>query len=80
MNRNDVVEQITKIFQDVFDDPNLTLEDNTTAKDIPGWDSVAMINIIVAIEEHFNIRLKTREIDGLKSVRDLYEIVLAKVS
>ncbi|MBF0875666.1 acyl carrier protein [Gluconobacter cerevisiae] len=80
MNRNDVVEQITKIFQDVFDDPNLTLKDDTTAQDVPGWDSVAMINIIVAIEEHFNIRLKTREIDGLKSVGDLYETVLAKVS
>ncbi|MBS1080425.1 acyl carrier protein, partial [Gluconobacter kondonii] len=38
------------------------------------------LHIIVAIEEHFNIRLKTREIDALKSVGDLYETVLTKVS
>ncbi|MBS1028334.1 acyl carrier protein [Gluconobacter albidus] len=80
MNRTEVAVQITKIFQDVFDDPDLLLKDETTARDIPGWDSVAMINIIVAIEEHFNIRLKTREIEGLKSVGDLYEAVLNKIS
>ncbi|GBQ89821.1 acyl carrier protein [Gluconobacter albidus] len=80
MNRTEVAVQITKIFQDVFDDPDLLLKDETTARDIPGWDSVAMINIIVAIEENFNIRLKTREIEGLKSVGDLYEAVLNKIS
>ncbi|MEJ5142662.1 acyl carrier protein [Gluconobacter albidus] len=80
MNRTEVAVQITKIFQDVFDDPDLLLKDETTDRDIPGWDSVAMINIIVAIEENFNIRLKTREIEGLKSVGDLYEAVLNKIS
>ena len=71
MNRTEVAVQITKIFQDVFDDPDLLLKDETTARDIPGWDSVAMINIIVAIEENFNIRLKTREIEiGRASCRE----------
>jgi acyl carrier protein len=71
---------LTEIFQDVFADSSLVLSPSTTAGDIPGWDSVRMISIIVAAEEKFSVRLRAKEVDQLKSVGDLVAILSNKVN
>ena len=69
---------LTEIFNEVFmaDDMNLTPE--LSAKDVPGWDSFKQIEIMVSVEERFNIKLNTREIDSLKNVGDLASVIARK--
>jgi acyl carrier protein len=62
----DVREQAQEVFQQVFDDSELVLRDEMTADDISGWDSLAHINLIVAIEKSFRIKFGTAEISRLK--------------
>ena len=49
------------------------------AKHVAGWDSFKQIEIIMAAEERFAIRLTTREMDGLHSVGDLVRVIVGKV-
>jgi len=78
MTREQVYEQLTEIFQDVFDDDEITIEDSTTAKDIEGWDSLANINLIVSVETEFGIKFKMEEITSLKSVGEMVDVILER--
>ena len=55
MTRKEIFEKLDEIFQDVFDDPNIHVTDDTTAEDIEDWDSLEHINLIVAVEKGFGV-------------------------
>jgi acyl carrier protein len=75
---NDLHVRLTSIFRDVFDDDALILHDDMTADNVESWDSLTHVDLIVAIEKEFKIRLTTGEISGLKSVGQLTALVLRK--
>lgn len=67
--------QINQIFRDVLDNEDIKLTPKTTAADVPGWDSLAHINLILAIERHFKIRFATTEIGALSNVSELVALI-----
>ena len=69
---------LTTIFHDVFMNDDLTLTSATNAKDVQGWDSFKQIEIIMACEAHWKIRFSTRELDAMRRVGDLVQIIAAK--
>ena len=73
-----IYQALTEIFQDVFQ-RDIPLRSELTAGDVAGWDSFKQIEIIMAVEERFAIRLTTRELDSLHSVGDLVRVVAAKL-
>lgn len=66
-----------EIFQDVFQ-REVPLRPDLTANDVQGWDSFKQIEIVIAIEERFAIRLTTRELDNLRSVGDLVRVIASR--
>jgi len=66
-----------EIFHDVFQ-REIPLRPELTARDVQGWDSFKQIEIVMATEERFAIRLTTRDLDSLQSVGDLVRVVAAK--
>jgi acyl carrier protein len=50
------LEQLNQVFRLVFDDTSLTVTAETTANDVPGWDSMSHVNLIMAIERTFGVR------------------------
>jgi len=50
----------------------------TTAAQVPGWDSLNHINVVLAVEKHFGIRFKGAEVLRLKSVGDLQRLIDSK--
>ena len=70
--------QVTEVFQDVFNDNELVVSPATSAKDIPDWDSVMHVSLIVAIEKSFRIRFTSSEVGRLKNVGDLLDLIEAK--
>ena len=61
-----VHEQLQDVFRDVFDEPDLVLTDAMTADDVDGWDSLAHINLMIAVERQFGVKFATAEISRLK--------------
>jgi acyl carrier protein len=70
--------KLTEIFQDIFMREDLTLKPELTAKDVPGWDSFKQIEIIIAIEEAYQIKFRTKDLDSLHNVGDLARTILEK--
>ena len=69
------LDRLRDIFREVCDDPELEISENTVQEDIPAWDSVITIQIVLAVEAEFNVRLTTDEVAAFHSVRDLLNAV-----
>lgn len=54
--------------------------DETIAPEVPGWDSLTHINIILAVEKHFNVKFKSYELIRLKNVGELQKLVDLKLA
>ena len=71
---------LTVIFREIFDNPTLELREDMTAADIPEWDSLNHIDLIVAVECKFKVKFTTRDVAALKTVGDMAELTAKKVS
>lgn len=71
--------RLRRIFRDVLDNPTLDITEKSTSSDVPDWDSVATVQIVLAAEEEFKIRLKTEEVAGATSVAALLDAIAAHV-
>ena len=78
MSREEVYERLNVVFQDVFDDGSILVNDSTTANDIEDWDSLEHINLIVAVEEEFGIKFGMGEVNGMKNVGEMVDIIINK--
>ena len=78
MSEAEIYAGLTEVFRDLFGDPALVLTPQTTAADVPGWDSINHLNIVAGAEERFGVRLGTREIERLRNVGDLAALILKK--
>ena len=75
----DIKNDVQEIFRDVFDDDELVICEDTTAEDIEDWDSLAQMNLVVAIEKYFKIRFKVEEIANLHNVGEMLELIEQRV-
>ena len=78
MNEAQILEALTQVFRDVFDDADIVLTAATTAQDIEGWDSQAHVNLIVAAEMRFGIRFRTAELESLHDVGQFARLIESK--
>jgi acyl carrier protein len=69
---------LTEIFHDVFMRDDLVLTPALSADDVEGWDSFKQIEIIMAAEERFGVKFRTKELDALNNVGDLARLVAEK--
>ena len=67
--------RIEEIVRDELDDEAISLTPQTKASDVEGWDSLAHVRIVIAVETAFGLRFDTSDIGALKSVGDLVALV-----
>ena len=72
--------RLTDVFRDVFDDDALVVDPDMTAADVPGWDSLMHVRLMLSVERAFAIRLTASDIGRLKSVGDLMALIARKTT
>ena len=78
MNRAEIKNRLTEIFQDVFDDDDIVLTDDTCADDIEDWDSLEHINLISAVENEFSMKFAMKEVSTMKNVGEMVDIIISR--
>ena len=66
-----VHDELERVFRDVFGDESIVLTDETTAKDIAGWDSLGHINLMFSIEERFGVQFEGNQLAEFANVGEL---------
>lgn len=79
MERIEIFNKLNKIFCEILDLDEVTLTDDTSANDIEEWDSLAQIQLIVAIEKAFFIKFNSQEILSWKNVGAMIDCILSKL-
>lgn len=79
MEKNEIIEKLTKIFYEIFGDNTIVLRDNMTANDVENWNSLTHMLMITKVEEVFGIKFKLRELNKLKNVGDLCNTIAEKL-
>lgn len=79
MTRETLYERLNAVFQDVFDDEDITVNDATTSADIEDWDSLEHINLVSAVEKEFGIKFTMGQVVTMKNVGEMVDIILAAI-
>jgi len=66
---------LQNIFREVFDDDLLVLSAECSSKDIDGWDSVAQVKLVLAIEEQFGFQFTEDEVSSIRSIGGFLEAI-----
>jgi acyl carrier protein len=74
-----ISQELKKVILSQLDLDDFDLQDETMAPEVPGWDSLNHVNIIVAVENKFGVKFKSYEVLRLKNVGDLQKLLNAKL-
>ena len=58
----------------------LQISESTSSKDVEGWDSLKHIIIVSVIEKHFNVKFALGEIESLKNIGEMVELIASKLA
>ena len=71
----DTLSTLQDVFREVFEDDDIVVSRATTAAQIPAWDSVMHVTLMMAAERAFKLRFKSGEVTGLKNVGELVDLI-----
>ena len=79
MTETEVYDFLKGVFKTVFGRDIVPIP-ALTAQDVVGWDSLKQVEITLALEEEYGVRIRTRELNNVANVGDLVALVVAKAS
>ena len=71
-NSDKIIQSLKNIFE------NQEIDINSSAENLKEWDSVAMINIVLEIENQFKVKINANDITNLKSYKSIKKILSNK--
>jgi acyl carrier protein len=78
MTRDQIMERVTQIVSDVLGLPDLKLTDQSTARDVQGWDSLTHVQIIIDVENEYGFQFSFSEAAQLENVGQFVDAIYAK--
>jgi acyl carrier protein len=80
MMQPEVLDRLQPLFRDILDDSNLVITRKSNANNTRDWDSLSHINLIEVIEQEFKVKFALGELQEMKEVGDLVDLILKKTA
>lgn len=80
MNREEIIESLTPVARDVFNEPAMVLSDEMSAENVETWTSLAFMQFLTAIEEKFGFKFKMMEVIQMKTMGDIISAMVNHLS
>ena len=71
------IDQLQDIFRSAFSS-DVSINSETSKDNLPEWDSINHLNLIVEVEDRLNIQFTPEEIEAMKSVEILLDLIQKK--
>ena len=71
--------QLNEVFRETLGNDAILLTPTTTAEDVPEWDSMNHVFLVVEMERRFGIKFRTAEMEDLRNVDDLARLIRSKL-
>ena len=79
MDRDQVWQALVEAVREETDDPDAVVRPGMTADDIPGWDSLAHVRIVMNLEARTGTQIEISDTYKAATVDDLLQIVLRRL-
>lgn len=76
---SEILLRLQPIFRDVLDDSSFALTRESSPANVEDWDSLAQISLVTAIEREFRVRFTLGEVQALKNVGDMVDLLDRKL-
>ena len=76
MEKEEILQQLTLIFEQVLKRSDLKIDYNMSAEDIDEWDSLTNMTIISEIEKKWGVHFKLRDIVRMKNIGDMIDVII----
>ena len=76
MEKEEILQQLTLIFEQVLKRSDLKIDYNMSAEDIDEWDSLTNMTIISEIEKKWGVHFKLRDIVRMKNIGDMIDVMI----
>lgn len=73
-------DRVRAIAGDVLEVPASTISPDSSPETIETWDSVHHLNLVLALEQEFNLQFEPEEIDQMKDIQHILDILGSKVA
>lgn len=80
MEKEEILKELTLIFEQVLNHPGLNLNYSMSADDIDEWDSLTNMTIIKEIEDKWHIHFKLHDIVKMKNIGDMIDVIIKRGS
>lgn len=77
MNQTEVIARLQTLFDDLFLEP-VTVTPALSAKDVPEWDSLMHISLVVSVEKAFGVRFRVGEVEATKNVGEFADLIVKR--
>lgn len=75
-----LLDRVRAIAADVLEVPASKISVESSPETIDTWDSVHHLNLVLALEQEFNLQFEPEEIDQMKDVQHILDILGSKVT
>jgi acyl carrier protein len=72
-----VLQQVIEVVADTLNLPAESLHISSSAESLPAWDSLAHVNLMIALEQTFDIQLEVEDFPTLNSVAAIQEYLVS---
>ena len=76
MEKEEILQQLTLIFEQVLKRSDLKIDYSMSAEDIDEWDSLTNMTIISEIEKKWGVHFKLRDIIRMKNIGDMIDVII----
>ena len=80
MEKSIIESKLTKIFKRIFKNELIVLSNELTANDVENWNSLTHMLLITEIETDFAIKFKLKDLNKMKNVGEMIDIIHSKLS
>jgi acyl carrier protein len=75
-----ILDRVRAIAADVLKVPTATITPATSPENLDTWDSVHHLNLVLALEQEFNLQFEPEEIDEMKDIQHILDILGSRVA
>ena len=79
MNADIIQEKVNEIFIDEFEVDADVIESHLNLRDTLGLDSLDYVDLVVAIESNFGVKLVEADFVGIVTFQDFYNLIESKI-
>lgn len=79
MTKEEIIARLQGVFDNLLIEP-IGLTEELSAKDVPEWDSLLHISLVVAVEKAFQIRFSLGEVEATKNIGEFADIIHRRVA